>query len=224
MKTFLKEHKLDDFNTVHVTSDTHFRHDKIIDFEPIREQLRHNENFEGTPDEFLIYKWNKQVAKDDLVIHLGDLHWKSLEPIINQLNGTILLVLGNHDMKPQYYYKFENIFPVEGVWCLDNNSEYFTGSKDGLLSGFHYKGVMFCHYPIYNMEQEKLYDKQSKNKIVPRMETLENIMKQNNIMYNIHGHNHSKIFVDDKSLNVCIDYNKFKIFKLHEVLDKVKDK
>ena len=101
-----------EFKNIHLTSDMHFRHDKIHEFEPIREQLRKEANFEGTPDEFLIHTWNSQVGVNDLVINLGDLHWKSLEPIADKLNGIMLLVLGNHDMKGPYYDKFPNIYVV----------------------------------------------------------------------------------------------------------------
>jgi calcineurin-like phosphoesterase family protein len=119
MKKFIQKHTLQDFRKIHITSDMHFRHEKIKDFEPIREEMRIAEGFSGDADEYLIHKWNSQVQPDDLVINLGDLHWKSYEPIAGRLNGTMLLVLGNHDLKPQYYNKFDDIYVVEGL--LDMN-------------------------------------------------------------------------------------------------------
>ena len=52
-------------------------------------------------NETLISNWNKVVGKDDFVFHLGDFsvggaaEWTS---ILDNLNGRIFLVLGNHDM------------------------------------------------------------------------------------------------------------------------------
>ena len=87
------------FKSINITADTHFRHDNVIKFEQVREELRIEEGFNRTPDEFLIHTWNKQVDEDDLTLVLGDISWKSFQPIRNKLNGTILLILGNHDKK-----------------------------------------------------------------------------------------------------------------------------
>lgn len=77
-----------------IISDTHFRHKNIIKycdrpFSSVQDMNRQ-----------LIANWNSKVAKEDLVIHLGDFSCGSIEEIKNirdQLNGTILLIKGNHD-------------------------------------------------------------------------------------------------------------------------------
>ncbi len=225
MKQFLEKYPdlFESFDNVYVTSDMHFRHDKIHNFEPIREQIRKEENFQGTPDEFLIYKWNQQVNENDLVINLGDLHWKSFEPIADKLNGVMLLVLGNHDMKPAYYNKFENVYVVEGIWDINKvPKKYFINTNDKLLSAFIYGDVMFSHYPIYNIDHEYNYQREG-NKIIPRMKILKSVVDLYPNLYNVHGHLHSACPEgSDKSLNVCIDFNKFKMFKLNEVMNDAK--
>ena len=78
------------------TSDTHFNHKAIIGFcnRPWKSIEEH--------DQALIENWNSVVSPDDTVFHLGDFvfggfpKWKE---IVEQLNGHIYLIRGNHDDK-----------------------------------------------------------------------------------------------------------------------------
>ena len=76
------------------TSDTHFDHTNILQYEerPFKDVKDMNK--------FLIDKWNSRVDKKDTVYHLGDFHmgikW-NIPTIREKLNGTIILILGNHD-------------------------------------------------------------------------------------------------------------------------------
>ena len=78
-----------------VTSDTHFNHTNIIKYtqRPFESIIHH--------DRELIRRWNERVAHSDTVVHLGDFAFKTHEKDIDyyreQLNGTIILVKGNHD-------------------------------------------------------------------------------------------------------------------------------
>lgn len=83
-------------NGLWLTSDTHFGHEAIIrlcnrPFSTIEEH-----------DKALIDNWNSKVGIDDTVFHLGDFcfgniqKWKNIR---DQLNGHIILILGNHDMR-----------------------------------------------------------------------------------------------------------------------------
>jgi len=75
-------------------ADTHFGHTNVI-------------RYTGRPfvnshemDETMIERWNSVVGKKDTVYHLGDVGLRSpghLRAILERLNGTIHLVLGNHD-------------------------------------------------------------------------------------------------------------------------------
>jgi calcineurin-like phosphoesterase family protein len=75
------------------TSDQHFGHFNII-------RLSHRPFASADEmDETMIAKWNAKVKADDTIYVLGDLFFRSanVEPILNRLNGSKHLVLGNHD-------------------------------------------------------------------------------------------------------------------------------
>jgi len=228
MKKFLDDYPrgIEDtaFSRVLLTSDLHFRHDRIHEFEPIREDLRLADGFVGSPDEYLIHTWNSQVNPQDLVVNLGDLHWKSLEPIAYRLNGTMLLVLGNHDNAAAYYDHYPHIYAVKGVWNLNGTPKeyYIPHSTDKLLSGFIYKDAFFTHYPLYGIDHEYNYQRKGAA-IVPRMETLLSILdNEPEMLYNIHGHLHSNTIDSRLSLNTCIDFNKYKLLDFMETMSEVR--
>lgn len=76
------------------TSDHHWGHKNIIDF--------CNRPFSSVEemDEVMIQNWNANVAPEDEVFYLGDGWMGSTDetfPYISRLNGTIVLLPGNHD-------------------------------------------------------------------------------------------------------------------------------
>lgn len=79
---------------IFITADHHFHHKNIIEycgrpFKTVEEM-----------DKRMIEKWNNKVTKDDLVIHLGDFALGTKEKVKEtreMLNGTIILIKGNHD-------------------------------------------------------------------------------------------------------------------------------
>lgn len=91
------------------TSDTHFGHSKIIDYckRPFSSIEEH--------DKVLIQNWNNVVGQDDTVFHLGDFAYGNsqfISNIIKQLNGNIILIKGNHDlrnMNPTLYNMFSDV-------------------------------------------------------------------------------------------------------------------
>lgn len=93
---------------VFFTSDTHFGHSKIIDYckRPFSSIEEH--------DKTLIQNWNNVVGQDDTVFHLGDFAYGNsqfISNIIKQLNGNIILIKGNHDlrnMNPTLYNMFSD--------------------------------------------------------------------------------------------------------------------
>lgn len=107
------------------TSDTHFCHKLMA-------ELRH---FDSTEDmnEHIIQSWNAKVGKKDLTYHLGDFGFKhdSLAHIRNRLNGKIILILGNHDLKNRIQHK--------PIWTA-------TYSIKSIKMEECY--VAMCHYPI----------------------------------------------------------------------------
>ncbi|MDQ1912815.1 phosphoesterase [Paenibacillus sp. GD4] len=79
---------------VFMTSDHHFGHAHIIDFED-----RPFQNAEEMT-EAMIAKWNAAVGKQDKVYHLGDFSFLNKEKtadILSRLHGYKVLVMGNHD-------------------------------------------------------------------------------------------------------------------------------
>jgi calcineurin-like phosphoesterase family protein len=78
------------------TSDNHFGHANVIKF-----CARPFLNVDHM-DQDMISRWNAVVKNDDTVFHLGDFAFKgvkTIEKYVNQLNGKIILIRGNHDEK-----------------------------------------------------------------------------------------------------------------------------
>jgi calcineurin-like phosphoesterase family protein len=117
---------------IFITSDPHFHHKNILDFE--------ERPFNSLPEmnEGLIESWNSVVKKTDTVYHLGDFSFggvKEWEDVLNQLRGNIILIKGNHDKSKIAQRLF----------------------RDGLLSDYHPLGTVIktegmilnlSHYPM----------------------------------------------------------------------------
>lgn len=90
---------------VFLISDTHFGHTNMLNFTrangtPLR-PFAHVDEMNDT----LIKNWNSVVAPHDKVYHLGDvtMNAKSLN-LLYTLNGTKILIKGNHDIQALKYY------------------------------------------------------------------------------------------------------------------------
>lgn len=128
----------------HVTSDTHIGHKNIAKYAG-----RPYDNSDNTDamDADLIRIWNETVSPDETVLHLGDAAMGKLEetvPVYGKMNGTKLLVPGNHDAissdkRASQREKYSDLY-----------AEYFTvlpevinliarvGEKDYKLRASHY--------------------------------------------------------------------------------------
>lgn len=77
------------------TSDHHFGHANIIKYCD-----RPFENVEAM-NRVMIERWNEKVAPEDEVYHLGDFGMsyatRQIGDILDQLNGTKYLIMGNHE-------------------------------------------------------------------------------------------------------------------------------
>jgi calcineurin-like phosphoesterase family protein len=94
--------------------DTHFGHANILTFKKQDGSLLRNFHNIWEHDEFIIECWNKVVSPIDKVYHLGDVgfkNWTSLDNILSRLNGTKILIKGNHDghKLSQYQQYFKDI-------------------------------------------------------------------------------------------------------------------
>jgi calcineurin-like phosphoesterase family protein len=99
--------KYNDGSNIFFTSDTHFGHGNIIKFcdRPFKDVEEMNYK--------LIENWNNKVPNDGLVFHLGDFAWGGYDfwkNIRNQLNGDIILIKGNHDIKNMSATAEEELF------------------------------------------------------------------------------------------------------------------
>lgn len=109
-------------------ADWHYDHRNILAYD--------NRPFKTVEEmnDVLVDRWNKAVSPDDRVFVLGDMFWCSEEkaiPILQSLNGTKILIVGNHDKprKREFRGQFSHI------------AEYMEIEDDG-------KSVVLCHYPI----------------------------------------------------------------------------
>jgi len=84
------------------TSDWHLGHEQVLIFDkrPFRD-LEHMHKV-------LVNNYNSTVPKDSVCFFLGDMGFGNvsfLKPIIEQLNGTKVLILGNHDANVNSFYR-----------------------------------------------------------------------------------------------------------------------
>ena len=82
-----------------VISDHHFGHENIIEY-----SKRPFKNVDQM-DEYMIQQHNNTVKERDKVYILGDFalcHRMRIEQIAAQLNGYLILILGNHDRRRGY--------------------------------------------------------------------------------------------------------------------------
>lgn len=96
----------------YIISDTHFFHDNILKYN--RPQFKNVKEM----NENLIEQWNSIISKNDRVFHLGDFAFgqdlNAIEQIINRLNGSIYLIIGNHDTpaKIELYQRYFKLFSI----------------------------------------------------------------------------------------------------------------
>lgn len=112
-------------------ADTHFGHKNIIRYEAARGHF----NTIDEHDAELITRWNRAVSPKDVVWHLGDAvfgkrnMWK-----LGELNGSIKLVAGNHDM-----YQAED----------------YLQYVQKIYGAVEYKGLLLTHVPVHSSQVGK---------------------------------------------------------------------
>ena len=124
-------------------SDLHFYHQNL------NEQMDCRGFADGKEmNEYMIRQWNRRVGPKDEVVILGDLSvgkGKATNVIVEQLNGRLILLEGNHDRfledKQFDRSRFEWIGP-------------YLELQD------HKRKLVLCHYPIlcYNGQYRKMRD------------------------------------------------------------------
>jgi calcineurin-like phosphoesterase family protein len=130
-----------DHQNVWFTSDCHFCHANVIKYDnrPFNDVEEMNER--------LILNWNSVVGEKDVVFYLGDLSFDrgggNTERIVNELNGKIHYILGNHDDERDIrkLNRFETI------------SDYVNLSINDLDNPRKKQGIMMMHYPILSWDK-----------------------------------------------------------------------
>ena len=98
----------------------------------------------------LINSWNKVVKETDHVYHLGDLEMhpqyekgsQDILELVQQLNGTIHLIKGNHDSRAFFRY-LEKHHPGNKV-----GSKKFYFYDVGTIIKFNHQQYYLTHYPM----------------------------------------------------------------------------
>jgi calcineurin-like phosphoesterase family protein len=100
---------------VFVIGDTHFGHAGMCSFRNLDgSKVRPWDNVEHM-DEAMIAAWNRVVTKRDKVIHLGDFVMnRRYLSVADRLNGSKVLVMGNHDIFPGRDY-LKHFHDVKGA-------------------------------------------------------------------------------------------------------------
>ena len=122
-----------------ITSDLHWGHKNIMNFCP--ESRARFRNDLAYMNEAMVTEWNDLIEPEDLVYVLGDVAFMSgsdAAKIVNRLNGTKILVEGNHDRKTLMDVNFRKAFKEV--------HKYLDITYEGT------KVVMF-HYPIAEWDQ-----------------------------------------------------------------------
>ena len=110
------------------TADTHFGHKNIIKYceRPFSDVHEMNKT--------ITQRWNERISKEDTVYHLGDFCFGKPGVYIEKLNGTIILIRGNHDKSfmGKYFEKHRYLKMQIGRFnCLLNHRPvYPIGTPD----------------------------------------------------------------------------------------------
>lgn len=122
-------------SNIFVTSDLHVGHSNII---------KHCQRPFVSVDEMdaaLIANWNGRVAKDDIVLVLGDFSFRATRNVrdyVRQLNGKIMFQFGNHDNRPESHNAGFHTILDNAIW------EYRI--PEG-MDGKHDR-IIISHYPL----------------------------------------------------------------------------
>lgn len=132
-----------EYKKIWFSADLHFGHKNILKFNPDTRPWKSVHEM----DEALIEQWNKDVSDDDLVFILGDLSFDNVTNtniILNRLNGSKVLVIGNHDHANMKDLGFRNKFLMTRDVLNVNLISPLTNKPQ--------KVVMF-HFPVFEWDQ-----------------------------------------------------------------------
>lgn len=170
------------------TSDSHWGHTNIIKY--------CNRPFENDSvmNEHLTKIWNTMVDKNDLVFHIGDVSagLKGRQDLfgdfLSNLNGTKILIRGNHDHEKDSFY-------------IKNG---FSSVQDYMEIGDYF----LCHFPL-KMDVREDWIKQKER-------DLHEIFKKSKCTKIIHGHSHTEQYGGYR-FNVGVDLHDFNLVNMNHI-------
>lgn len=119
-----------DEKKVFVTGDLHLGHKRLLIYESEFRPYKTIEQMHIA----IIKNWNNKITNDSKVFILGDLTFtsqtKTIE-VLEKLNGIKYLIKGNHDNKPNQWYRDCGIKEVSDYPILYNN--YYLLSHEPML-------------------------------------------------------------------------------------------
>lgn len=143
---------------VFVSSDLHLDHENIIEycdrpFDSVEEM-----------NKTLVENWNNRVSEDDVVYFLGDLtindDIETAENWLEQLNGQILFVVGNHDeltpenspvpVVEQFTFKYDK-YEFLCTHRPENIPDSWTGWT---IYGHHHNNYPYDHPFVYYQKNQ----------------------------------------------------------------------
>lgn len=186
------------------TSDWHLGHENVIKFDerPFKDANHMNR--------VLINNYNATVTKDDICYFLGDvgmLQSTELSKMIKELNGTKVLLLGNHDRNTYSMYS-------AGFDVVLNAAVFYIADKRISISHCPLPGIFREDLTGMKRVQEgEMWHGEFKNqKFTSRDLTVD---------FHLHGHIHSdgvkKITRTDRQFDVGVRANKYRPVSISEI-------
>jgi|YelNatPaOPRAMG01_1025707.scaffolds.fasta_scaffold50800_1 calcineurin-like phosphoesterase family protein len=137
-----------------ITSDLHFNHKNIIEYS--------NRPFNSVEEmnETLINNWNSVVSMDDIVYIDGDLAFGSkgkIREILNRLNGSKILIKGNHDwfknLPIECFIRMEKKFEIINV----EGQDYIIIHDPSAASADHTSNYKYLCGHLHSMPENRVY-------------------------------------------------------------------
>jgi calcineurin-like phosphoesterase family protein len=142
-------------SNIFVTSDQHLDHTNIIKY--CKRPFRTTEEMNDT----LIDNWNRTVKKSDTVYLVGDLAFgrgsRNTDYWLNQLNGNIVFIKGNHDKSKNITFHDYYILEYQGTnfYLTHDPSNVPKKWKEWAISGHHHNNKP-VEYPYIDKENRRV--------------------------------------------------------------------
>lgn len=191
---------------IYFTSDWHVGHKKVLDFD--RRPFRDLDHMH----EHLIKRFNHFVNPSAVTYFLGDMGWSSnnlLYSVISQLNGTKVLIRGNHDKKANSLYN-------AGFDVVLDKGQIMVGSQI----------VTMSHCPLTGVFREDTTNMRGKDGNWHNEEPFQHLYSFPDFgQFHLHGHIHAgphnthiKKVIDGRQYDVGVVGNNYEPVSMAKVI------